>query len=321
MENKVVGVDIGGTNLRAALVDGSGNIMKRQSTASQASKGINFVLKNLVNVLQEITEGEKISRVGIGVPGIVYSTRGIITRAPNLYNVDNYPMRDILTEELGSGISVFVENDANCAALGEWWIGEGKDVNSLVLLAIGTGLGGGIVLDNKLWCGVDGMAGEVGHTTIYPDGPKCKCGNIGCLETYASAVGIRRMIKEGLADTNLKTLVREKVKTASKERVPEIIREAAIQGDKFALWIWEGFGRALGIGIANLVNLLNMEMIVISGGLSNSWEMFMDIAIGEAKKRAWSAPMERVKIRRTVLGDDAGLLGAAYLALEGRGAV
>ena len=316
MENKVVGVDIGGTNLRAALVDEGGNIMKRQSTASQASKGIDFVVKNLVNILQEITEGEKIIGVGIGVPGIVHSERGVIIRSPNLYNVDNYPMKDILTKELGGEISVFVENDANCAALGEWWIGEGKNVNSLILLAIGTGLGGGIVLGNKLWCGVDGMAGEVEHITIYPDGPNCKCGNIGCLETYTSAVGIRRMVKEGLEDTNLQTLIREKVRTAPKERIPEIVMEAAIQGDKFALRIWEEFGKALGIGIANLVNLLNMQMIVISGGLSNSWGMFMDIAIGEAKKRAWGAPMERVKIRRTVLGDDAGLLGTAYLALE-----
>ncbi|HEX3036886.1 MAG TPA: ROK family protein, partial [Thermodesulfobacteriota bacterium] len=193
--------------------------------------------------------------------------------------------------------------------------------NSLVLIAIGTGLGGGIILDGKPWHGADGMAGEIGHTTINPNGPKCKCGNTGCLETYASSVGIRRMVKEGLEDKNLKTKIREKVRTIPTERIPEIVKEAAIQGDEFALWIWEEFGKALGIGIANLVNLLNMEMIVISGGLSNSWEMFIDTAIGEAKKRAWHAPMERVQIKRTVLKDDAGILGAAYRAFEERGAV
>jgi glucokinase len=219
-------------------------------------------------------------------------------------------------ENIGKDMSVLVENDANCAALGELWKGAGNDVNSLVLLAIGTGLGGGIILDGKLWRGADGMAGEVGHMTISPDGAQCNCGNTGCLETLASAVGIGRMVKEGLENKSVKTVLREKVESSPKERIPEIVREAALEGDKFALWIWEEFGKALGVAIASLVNLLNVEMIVISGGLSDAWELFIDKVVGEAKKRGLRAPMERVRVKKSTLGGDAGLLGAAYLVIR-----
>jgi glucokinase len=316
MEDKVVGIDIGGTNLRGALVNEGGKIIKRLSIPSGADKGIDFVIENLRNLTREIIEGENIGGVGIGIPGIIDSAKGMITQAPNIFNVYNYPFRDILTEKMGGSISVFIENDANCAALGELWTGAGKNVNSMVLLTIGTGLGGGIILDGKLWRGVDGMAGEVGHITISPDGARCNCGNIGCLETFVSAVGIRRMVKEGLEDKSLRTSLREKVQNTPKEKLPEIVREAAIEGDKFALWIWEEFGKALGVGVANLANLLNVEMIVISGGLSDAWELFMDKAISEAKKRGLRAPMERVQIKKSTLGGDAGLLGAAYLVIR-----
>ena len=318
MKNRVVGIDIGGTNLRAALINKDGDIIKRLSIPSGADKGIGLVIENLGNLIEEIRKGESVDGVGIGIPGIINSAKGIITQAPNILHVHNYPFRDVLMEKIGKNILVFIENDANCAALGELWKGTGENVNSLVLLAIGTGLGGGIILDGKLWRGADGMAGEVGHITISPDGAKCNCGNTGCLETFASAVGIRRMIKEGLnaEDKNVKTTLREKVRNAPKERLPEIVREAAIEGDKFALWIWEEFGKALGIAVASLVNLLNVEMIVISGGLSDAWELFIDKVVDEAKKRGLRAPMERVQIKKSTLGGDAGLLGAAYLVIR-----
>lgn len=316
MKGKVVGIDIGGTNLRGALVNGSGNITKRLSVPSGADKGIGLVIENLGNLIEEIRKGEGIDGIGIGIPGIIDSTKGIITQAPNILHVHNYPFMDILRENIGNDMPVFVENDANCAALGELWKGAGEGVNSLVLLAIGTGLGGGIILDGKLWRGADGMAGEVGHMTIFPDGAKCNCGNRGCLETFSSAVGIGRMVKEGLENKSVETVLREKVESFPKGRIPEIVREAALEGDKFALWIWEEFGKALGIAIASLVNLLNVEMIVISGGLSDAWELFIDKVVGESKKRGLHAPMERIQIKKSTLGGDAGLLGAAYLVIR-----
>ncbi|MER3445332.1 MAG: ROK family protein [Candidatus Dadabacteria bacterium] len=315
-EKRVIGIDIGGTNLRGALVSGSGNIIKRLSVPSGADLGIDAVIENLGKLIDEIRRGQTIDGVGIGIPGIIDLARGLITQAPNIMHVHNYPFRDVLMEKIEMNIPVFVENDANCAALGELWKGVGEKVDSLVLLAIGTGLGGGIILNRKLWRGADGMAGEVGHMTISPDGAKCNCGNTGCLETFASAVGIRRMVKEGLDDKTVKTSLREEVQNVHKEKLPEIVREAAIEGDKLAILIWEEFGRALGIAVAGLVNLLNVEMVVISGGLSDAWELFIDKAVDEAKKRGLRAPMERVYIKKSTLGGDGGLLGAAYLVIR-----
>lgn len=316
MNKAVIGVDIGGTNLRAASIDRNGNILSRKTRSSDAKKGIEYVMENLISLLTEIVEYESVSGIGIGIPGIIDVDKGILTQAPNISEVTDYPIKEKLIRELGPAIDVTIENDANCAALGEWWLGAGKDTNSLIILTLGTGLGGGIILNGRLWRGVNGMAGEIGHMTIDPDGPKCNCGNYGCLESFASAEAIRRMVEEGLADKNVKTVLRGDVKQTNKHDIPEIVGRAAKGGDRFALGIWESFGRALGIGIANLTNLLNVEMIIIGGGLSNSWDLFKDIVIKEAKSRGLRAPMENVKIRKCKLGDDAGLLGAGYLALK-----
>jgi glucokinase len=316
MNKVVIGVDVGGTNLRAALIDIHGKILSRKSRPSDAKKGIEYVMENLISLLTEIVEYESVSGIGIGIPGIIDADKGILTQAPNISEVKNYPLRQKLIHELGSAINVTIENDANCAAIGEWWLGAGKGTNSLIILTLGTGLGGGIILDGKLWRGVCGMGGEIGHMTIDPDGPKCNCGNRGCLESFASAEAIRRMVEEALMDKNLKTALRGDVKQANKHDIPEIVGRAAKEGDRFALGIWESFGRALGIAIANLTNLLNVEMIIIGGGLSNSWDLFKDIVIKEATSRGLRAPIENVKIRKCKLGDDAGLLGAGYLVLN-----
>ena len=313
----VVGVDVGGTNLRAAVIDKSGEIKSRRSIPSEANKGIEFVMENLTSVLKKIMENESITAIGLGIPGIIDSADGVLTQAPNITKVMNFPFRKILLKKLGSDIPIVLENDANCAAVGELWKGAGKNVNSLIMLTLGTGLGGGIILNGKLWSGVNGMGGEIGHMTIDPDGPKCNCGNYGCIESFASAEAIRRMIKEGITDKRLKTILRDRVTQVSVNAIPELVRDAANEGDKFALRIWESIGKALGIAIANLVNLLNVEMIIIGGGLSNSWDLFIDTTKREAKKRALRAPMDKVQIRRCELGDDAGPLGAGYLALKG----
>ncbi len=316
MNKLVIGVDIGGTNLRAASIDRNGKIFSRTSRSSDAKKGIGYLMENLISLLTEIIEDENISGIGIGIPGIMDVDKGILTQAPNISEVKNYPIKEKLMHALGSGIDVTVENDANCAALGEWWLGAGKDVDSLIILTLGTGLGGGIMLNGRLWRGANGMAGEIGHMTVDPDGPKCNCGNFGCLESFASAEAIRRMVKEGLRNKNLKTILRNEIENVTINDIPETVGRAARIGDKFSLEIWASFGKALGIAIANLTNLLNVEMIIIGGGLANSWELFIETALFEAKKRGLSAPIENVEIKKCVLGDDAGLLGAGYLALS-----
>lgn len=316
MEKRVIGIDVGGTNLRGALVGTDGKIINRMKIASDADKGIDAVIDNLVRLIKGIGGGEEVSAVGFGIPGIIDFKAGIITQAPNICNVNNYPIRENLRARLGDAIPVIIENDANCAAVGEWWMGAGKDAGSLVMITLGTGVGGGIILDGKLWRGADGMGGEVGHMTIYPDGPKCNCGNYGCLEVYSSATGIRRMVRETLSDPDTKTALRELVKDEDPGRIPEAVMKAAQDGDEAALGIWERFGTALGIGTASLVNILNVEMIVIGGGVSEAWEMFIDKALSELKRRALRAPAERVRVMKSVLGDDEGIIGASYLALD-----
>ncbi len=316
MSDKVIGIDIGGTNLRGALVDSEGNIHKRMKILSQADQGIDKLIDNLANFIADISKGEKVPNIGVGIPGIIDSKNGIITQAPNIMNVDNYPLRSVLKEKLGPDLNIVIENDANSAAVGEWWMGASKDANSMIMLTMGTGVGGGIVLDGKLWTGADGMAGEIGHMTIYPDGARCNCGNYGCLESYASATAIRRMVKEGLQDGNLNTVLRETTENMHIEDIPRIVMEAASSGEEFSLKIWKEVGVALGIAIASLVNLLNIEMVVIGGGVSNAWDLFIDTTYKEAHKRAFRAPMEKAKIERGLLGDDAGILGSGYLALH-----
>ncbi len=316
MGNKVIGIDVGGTNLRGALVDADGKIINRMKIASGAGQGIEAVIENLVMLIGNIGGGDDISAVGIGIPGIIDFRNGIITQAPNICSVNDYPIRGNLSARLGDSVQVIIENDANCAAVGEWWMGAGKDVDSLVMITLGTGVGGGIMLGGRLWRGADGMGGEVGHMTIYPDGARCNCGNYGCLESYSSATAVRRMVKEVLADPGSQTALRDLVKDEDPGRMPEAVMKAALEGDRAALGIWEQFGTALGIGMASLVNILNVEMIVIGGGVSEAWEMFIGRALEELKRRALRAPAERVQVMKSVLGDDEGIIGAAYLALN-----
>ncbi len=314
MADTVIGIDIGGTNLRGALVDGQGNILKRMKILSEADQGIDRLIDNLADFIKDISLGEEVYDIGIGVPGIMDSENGIVTDAPNIINVDNYPLRSVLDEKLGSNINVVIENDANCAALGEWWMGAARDVDSMIMITMGTGVGGGIIIGDKLWTGVGGMAGEIGHMTIYPDGARCNCGNYGCLESYASANAVKRMVHEGLKDENVVTNLRESVIDLDIEDIPLIVMEAASRGDEYSLSIWHEVGVALGIGIASLINLLNVDMVVIGGGVSNAWDLFIDSLRKEAGKRAFRAPMGRVRIEKGALGDDAGIIGSAYLA-------
>jgi len=317
MGKTVIGMDIGGTNLRGALVTPEGRILRQLKIASGAHDGIDAVVDNIAKLVDELGEGG-VSGVGIGIAGVIDSRAGVITQAPNIANVTNYPIRDNLVRKLGSGTNVIVENDANCAALGEWWTGAGKDAASIVMITLGTGVGGGIILDGKLWSGADGMGGEVGHMTVYPDGALCNCGNYGCLESYASATAVRRMVRETLANTEVKTVLRDTVPEADPDDIPEVVMKAALEGDAASIDIWERFGVALGIGMASLVNILNVEMIVLGGGVARAWDMFIGPARAELKKRGLRAPAERVVIERARLNGDEGILGAAYLALGGR---
>lgn len=306
----VIGVDLGGTNLRTALVSQNGEVAGKIKEPTRASDGHAKVVQKLIENIkaqQEIAlrKGTRIAAVGVGAPGVIHADTGVVVKSPNFPDWNNLPLKKEL--EAALALPVSIENDANAAALGEQWRGAGQGITSMIFLTLGTGVGGGIVLAGRIWPGADGMAGEIGHMTIIPDGRRCGCGNTGCLEMYASSRGIVMTYQERSS--------RSKVITS------EEIYQAARDGDAMAADVMKDMGRLLGIGIANLINIFNPEMIVIGGGVKDAWPLFIEATRGEIKKRAFEYPAARTQIVPSVLGDDAGMIGAAALAFQKLNAV
>ena len=310
MKDYFIGLDLGGTNIRAAAITKEGEILHRVRIATEVSKGKESVIANILKIIETIrekTKGFKLSAIGMGIPGIIFFDKGIVARSPNFPDWIDFNLRERLSKDLD--VPFYIDNDANLAAVGEGWVGAGKEFNSFCMLTLGTGVGGGIILNKNIWRGEYGMAGELGHITIYPDGHPCPCGNKGCLEQYASATGIVRMAMEGNPPSPTFTKGgKEGIITA------DMIFQLAKEGDRFALEIFQKMGRILGIGIADLVNILNIELFVLGGGVADSWDYFIDSAIDEIKKRTYRITGERVKVVKAELGDDAGIFGAAYMA-------
>ncbi len=307
MGHVVIGVDLGGTNLRSALLSPAGDLLDKYTEATHASDGWKKVVGRLVeNIKRQQASAERkgsnVVAIGVGAPGIIHGDTGIVVKSPNFPDWNNLPLKKELEKAIE--LPVTIENDANAAALGEQWRGAGKGIGSMILLTLGTGVGGGIVLNNQIWQGADGMAGELGHMTIIPDGRLCGCGNTGCLEMYASARGIVESYRE------------RKRQVPAGEITSESVSEAARNGDSDALAVMHGMGRMLGIGIANLINIFNPEMIVIGGRVKDAWPLFIDSTREEIKRRSFEVPAARTKIVPSMLGDDAGIIGAAAAALQ-----
>lgn len=310
MRHVVIGVDLGGTNMRSALLNKDGTVLARLKEPTRAGEGWKRVVARLADMITRmrtsaLSQGLLVRSVGVGAPGIIQVEQGIVVKSPNFPDWNNLPLKQEL--ETAMHLPSFIENDANAAALGEQWLGAGRGISSMILLTLGTGVGGGIILNNRIWQGADGMAGEIGHMTLIPDGRQCGCGNTGCLEMYASARGIVLSFKERMQAGA--TMPRESVTS-------EKIYDAARNGDPAALSVMQEMGRMLGIGIANLINIFNPEMIVIGGGVKDAWPQFIDATNAEVRRRAFSIPAERTKIVRSELADDAGMIGAAAIALH-----
>ena len=240
------------------------------------------------------------------------AARGIVFSPPNLPGWENYPVRSEIESLVGS--SVFLENDANAAALGEKWLGLGKYVNSLCMLTLGTGVGGGVVLDGKIWHGFLGMAGELGHIVVSENGFKCPCGGHGCLETEASASAVVRKAREVLAEGRSPALAK------ASQNVPELtsalVYEIAKAGDPACREIFQSVGKYLGIAMAGLVNALNLPLYVVGGGAANAWDLFAPAMMEEVRVRSLVFREASTRIEKSVLKGDAGLCGAAYLPLQ-----
>lgn len=307
-----IGIDLGGTNIRGGLVDDLGNIINRRQEPTLAKEGADSVVNRLIHFIEFLSSQNstlELKGIGVGCPGIIDIEQGVIHKSPNLPGFKDVPLKRILHEHFR--VPSFIENDANTIAFGEKYYGVGKDVSSLVCLTLGTGVGGGIILDNKLWHGFNGMAAEVGHITIIPDGIKCGCGNNGCLEVYASATAVVNraidLISKG-KESKLKDIFKSGAKLTAK-----MVYEAALENDLLSCQILDQTGKYLGIGIADLINLLNPEMIVIGGGMASAWDLLFPPMSLEIKKRAFDIPAQSARIVRAQLGDDAGIFGAAAL--------
>ncbi len=340
MPNFSIGVDLGGTNLRIAAVDDSGTLLEKVTLGTGVSRGRARVIQDMCDAIHRLTKQyEKKSSlvgVGIGIPGIIDLQTGIMRESPNLPGWEGAFVKDEIEKCLQS--RAIVDNDANVAALGEKWLGAGKQVDHLAILTLGTGVGGGLVFNGRIWAGMSGMAGEAGHTTVEPDGVKCGCGNRGCLEQYASATAIVRMAKEAVAAGAQGLRV---AAGSDAEFSARAIYNLAIQGDEDARKIFQQVGRCIGIVLANLVNVLNLPMYVIGGGVSSAWEAFapqfsrscggvrwftrlrlriLQTRPFQSNPKGASAKIEstgptRTVITRALLGSDAGLYGAARLPM------
>lgn len=313
MEKQIVlACDLGGTNLRMAAIDREGNILyrtKRSTPKTEYAEEILLALTEAANdCRQNVEDRDSIAAIAIAAPATVNSQEGVVLKAPNVPALDGFRLTAALEDE--SGIKAVLENDANAAAVGENQFGASKGFSDVVCVTLGTGVGGGLIIGEKVFAGIDGTAGEIGHICVEPFGTPCGCGSRGCVEQYASATAIVRQTRELLGQYP-KSELAEVSKMTSAD-----VYEAGIRGDELALEVFRRQGFYLGITLAGIINLLNPEVIVIGGGAAAGWKLFMPHLQEQIEKRTWREPRLRAKFRRAVLGDDAGILGVTKLAFD-----
>ncbi len=302
MAQYAIGVDLGGTNLRAAAIDTTGKVIEKVAGATNLSAGRDAVVSDIVGSIVKLraSGGPDLVGIGVGTPGIIAVEAGVLKQSPNLPAFDNFPMRDELERLLQA--PVLLENDANAAALGEKWMGAGRDVEDLLLMTLGTGVGGGIVSCGRVVHGFMGMAGEVGHITVVPNGNPCGCGNTGCLEKHASATSIIAHARMLGFDVN-----------SAKE-----VYDLALAGEQKARRVFEVFGEVLGMALANFVNLFNFPLYLLSGGVLGAWDFFAPAMLEEVRRRSFVYRAAETRIDKAILGNESGLYGAAYLPIQAR---
>ena len=321
----IVGVDLGGTNIVSLLMTGKGEIVGRDTRRTLAKEGKDKVLSQIVNSVKRILEesetklgisSKSIIGLGIGSPGPLSIKKGLVHFAPNLAGWTNVPLVDILRDKLA--LPIFLENDANGAALGEWWRGAGKDVDNLVLLTLGTGIGGGIIIQGEVLHGAWDTAAEIGHMIIHEGGLVCGCGKKGCLEAYASATGVIKRTLAAIREGK-KSILADAVKNRWENITCELVYKAAEKGDTLSRWIVEETARYLGIGIASIVNVLNPEMVILSGGMIAAGALIFKPVRKYARENALAAAIEGVEIVPAALSGNSGAIGAAATVLKRAG--
>jgi glucokinase len=303
-----IGVDIGGTKIAAAVVTPEGKILNEVRYPTQAAPP-NRLIETIARAITEVKDGFEVGGVCVAVPGRILASENKVISAPNLHEIEDIR----LDEEIGrrTGLMVTVENDANAAAWGEFRFGAGRGLQHMVSITLGTGVGGGIITHGMLLRGAQGAGGELGHVTIDPTGPRCGCGNYGCLEALASGTAIQRRAREVANERSTSALGRLAIE---RQVLGEDVTRLAQEEDDASISVLEETGRWLGIGLAGFVNTFNPEVIAVGGGASQAGELILESARKEVQLRASSPSRDLVEIKEATLGPESGVLGAAALA-------
>jgi glucokinase len=309
-------LDLGGTHFRLGLADREGKLLTRYTALTHAEQGREEVIQRITEAIKRMVSGvglDAMLGMGIAAAGPLEPETGTLLTPPNLSCLSHTPLKAIFEQELG--IPVWLANDASLAALGEHRFGAGRGFSHLLYLTVSTGIGGGAIIDNKLFMGATGLATEFGHMVIDPDGPKCACGNYGCLEALASGSAISRMAREGISSGRLSAILSLADNDLNKITA-ELVTKAAQSGDPLAKEIMERAGTSLGIGIVNLLHLFEPELVIIGGGVANAGELLFAPMRKVIAERAMPDFRNRVKLVLSALGDASGLYGAVAWVLD-----
>ena len=300
MNDYVLAADMGGTNLRMAAIGVDGEFIDSRSIATPSSSDLDAIVDGIVSIAEQcrdnVPDRFKLRSLGLAVAALVSADTGHIVSSPNLPQLTGCDLAGMLRERLG--IPVVLENDANAAAVAEQWPGAAEGARNAIVVTLGTGMGGGLILNGKIFRGSGGTAGEIGHINVEPDGIACGCGSVGCVEQYASATGIVRMARE--LDLSVESALD--------------VYNAAAAGDAAAADVFRRMGGYLGTALAGLINVLNPDVIVIGGRVAAGWDAYIQHVRSRIAERAFRGPAQQAKLVRAKIGDQAGILGAARLA-------
>ncbi len=314
-ENVYAGIDIGGTNIKYGLVDGRGKILFKEQRPTMVEKGADPLMHLVTNISERLLyhaaeEDLPVKYLGVGTPGAVDRTGKVISLSPNINGWQGMEIGKLLRERLN--LPVLVDNDVNAMAVAESRFGAAVGYQSVVCVAVGTGVGGGIVINGKLWRGANFTAGEIGHMSINTNGPQCRCGNKGCLEVYCSSAAIIGKIKARIGN-ELPPIFEEVLESNIENLSIKRVFAAAKKGDPDAMAVITETAEHLGAGLASVVNLINPEIVVIGGGVADGGAGFVETVSAEIRKRAFGSATENLRVARATLGNDAGFIGAGIL--------
>ena len=304
-----VGVDVGGTKIAAGVVTPGGEVLSETRYPTPTSRG--RLVESIAGAIREVMDSLEVGGVCLAVPGLILAEKNQVVFSPNLRAIEGIPLKEELEPRIG--LPLTIENDANAAAWGEFRFGAGSEVDHLVFVTLGTGIGGGVITEGVLLRGAQGSGGELGHVTIHATGPRCACGNRGCLEALASGTAIQRRAREVASEHPGSALGRLAIERTV---LGEDVTRLAQEGDKAALSVLQETGRWLGIGLAGFVNVFNPEVIAVGGGVMAAGELILEAAREEVRLRARPPSRDLVEIKEATLGPKSGVLGAAALARD-----